>query len=86
MPRYYFHVHDAIDTLDEEGLELRSAEQACELAVRAASELAVEDAKRGELEPDHRIEVADEIGSHVSTVMFRDFVEVQGRYYVSQTR
>jgi hypothetical protein len=79
MARYYFHVHDAIDTLDEEGLELRSNEQARELALRAARELAVQDAERGEFRPDHRIDVADEIGSLVATVMFRDFVEVQGR-------
>jgi hypothetical protein len=79
MPRQYFHVHDDLDTLDELGLELRGNEHACELAVRAASELAAEDARRGELKPDHRIELADEIGSLVATVMFRDFVEVQGR-------
>ena len=78
MARYYFHVHDTLDAIDEDGIELRGNEQACELAVRAARELACEDVRRGELQPDHRIEVIDELGSIITTVMFRDAVQVQG--------
>ncbi len=39
MPRYFFHVHDAIDRPDRDGLELGGPEQARNQAVIACGEM-----------------------------------------------
>jgi hypothetical protein len=78
MPRFYFHVHDDIEALDEEGLELPHAKAAIDGAVHAARELAAEEVRHGELHLDHRVEVVDENGAVISTITFRDCVIVEG--------
>ena len=78
MPRYFFHVYDDLVASDEEGLELPGIKEALIKAERGARELAADEVMRGALHLDHRIEVADENGSVVATVMFRDLVRVEG--------
>ncbi len=78
MPRYYFHVYDDVEALDDEGLDRADAEAAVAGAVNAARELAAEEVRRGKLNLGHRIEVEDESGSVIAAVMFRDCVLVEG--------
>ena len=78
MPRYFFHVHDDIEALDEEGLELPDAEAALNGARDAARQLAAEQVTQGKLHLDHRIEVANDAGEVIATIAFRDCVEIEG--------
>ena len=78
MPRFFFHVHDDIDTVDEDGLELADIGAAQTTAVRAARALACEQVMAGHLHLDHRIDVADEGGALIATVTFGDAVAVEG--------
>lgn len=78
MPRYFFHVHDDIDALDEEGQEFPNSEAALNGATGAARQLAAEQVTQGKLHLDHRIEVADDSGKVIATIAFRDCVEIEG--------
>lgn len=75
--RYYFHVYDDIIATDEEGTELSTAEAAIEHARIAARELICEEARAGCVHLHHRIEVEDESRAPVTTMWFRDAVDVQ---------
>ncbi|OAE40687.1 DUF6894 family protein [Agrobacterium tumefaciens] len=58
MPRYYFHVRDAEGlSVDFEGAEFASDEQACNEAKQAAKELLAERILRDELLDGAQIEV-----------------------------
>jgi hypothetical protein len=72
MARFYFHVHDDIVTEDLEGAELPDLAAARETALEAARDLVCAAVMRGELNLDHRIEVAGEGGENLLTVTFRD--------------
>jgi hypothetical protein len=78
MPRYYLHVYDDLVALDGEGVELPGVKEVLIEAERGARELAADEVRQGTLHLDHRIEVADENGSVVATLMFRDLVRVEG--------
>jgi hypothetical protein len=78
MPRYYLHVYNDIVALDDEGLERPGLREVLIEAERGARELAADEVRHGTLHLDHRIEVADENGSVVATIMFRDLVRVEG--------
>ena len=79
MPRYFFHLHNDIDSLDEEGVELPGLEAARAMARRSVQFAAAESVKdEGHLVLDHHIDIADESGAIVETVRFRDVVTVQG--------
>jgi len=77
MPRYFFHVHDDIEALDEEGLELPDAQAALNRATVAARQLAAEQVTQGKLHLAHRIDVGDHSGAIVATVAFRDCIEIE---------
>ena len=76
MPRFFFHVHDDMVALDDEGQELPSAEAAREQAVRCARQLACHEVLEGHLGLTHRIEVEDSEGGPVATVEFKDVVAI----------
>ena len=78
MPRYYFHLHNDVDALDEDGSEHRDAKAAMAYAVGAARELICEDVKKGRLNLNHRIEVTDDRGEQVFTLTFRQAFELIG--------
>jgi hypothetical protein len=67
MPRYFFHLHNDIDALDEEGVELVDLD-----AARARARHSVH------LVLDHHIDIADESGAILETVRFGDVVTVEG--------
>ena len=78
MPRYYFHLFNDEDTFDREGMELPDEAAAHEQAVRSAKDMAAQGVADGRLVLGNRIEVVDEHGQTVDTVIFRDVVQVEG--------
>lgn len=77
MPTYFFHLHDDLIALDEEGVELPNVDAARERAITNARELACSEIRDGYLNLKHRIEVADERRKIVLTVYFRDVVDIE---------
>ena len=77
MPRYFFHVVDDLDTVDHEGLELPNIEAAKAGAVEAARALICETVKDGHIALDHWIDIQNEAGVVLETVLFRDVIEIR---------
>ena len=78
MPRYFFHIHNDRDTIDEEGIELPDGDAARERGQHEARNLAAESIKtEGHLVLDHRIEIVDEAGGKVATIRFEDAVAIR---------
>lgn len=76
MPTYFFHLYDDMVSLDEQGLELPSAEAAKQVAVEEARRMACHEVLEGHLGLRHRIEVEDASGAPVTTVEFKDAVQL----------
>ena len=76
MPLYYFHIHNHIDTRDEEGVELPDLKAARDMAIRAARAMMAENLMTGRLWLDHWIEVENEAGQQVLALPFREAVEI----------
>jgi hypothetical protein len=76
VPRFFFHVHDSEDVLDEDGLELPNRAAAELEALRGARSLACEQVCRGELHLDHRIDVVGDGGALLFSITFGDAIEV----------
>ena len=76
MPRYFFHIFDDVVARDRAGVELADRDAARREAIRGARALACEQAARGVLHLEHRIEVEDEAGRRVYAVRFGDAVQV----------
>lgn len=77
MPRFYFHLHNAIQVHDKDGTHLSSLEEAKEQAVKAARSVMAEDIKEaGEITLSHWIQIADEAGEKLLVVPFRACVTV----------
>ena len=73
MPRYYFHIHDGVSMIDDEGTELAGWTEAKIEAIRLAGSVIKDEAKHIALGEDWRIEVTDERG----LILFRfDFVSL----------
>ena len=79
MPRYYFDIHNDIETRDDEGRELADIATALEQALDSARELVCESVQRhGGVNLDHRIDVRDEAGEVVLTTTFRQAFTITG--------
>ena len=76
MPRYFFHLFNDIDALDDEGQELPNDAVALQRAAENARAMAADSVCRGRLVLDHRIEVKSDGGKCIGTVHFRDVVQV----------
>jgi hypothetical protein len=70
LPRYFFHVHDGRETLDEEGTEFPDADQARAAAVRAAGEALRDLGGNFWRSPEWRMWVTDESGATLCTLTF----------------
>jgi hypothetical protein len=70
MPRFYFHVRDGRDFIDDEGHELPSLDEAREQAVIAAGEAIRDLGKRFWAGEEWRMDVADESGETVCSLTF----------------
>ena len=79
MPRYYFHLHNDINTTDDEGRELADAAAARCAAEEDAREMAARSVQYdGRLNLAHYIEITDERGKSVARVRFGDAVAITG--------
>lgn len=78
VPRYYFHLYNGGQTLDEEGLLLQDMNAAWDNAIRNIRDLMKEDLVNGLISLGHRIEITDEYGRILRTVSFKEAVTVEG--------
>lgn len=78
MPRFYFHLHNDIDTFDEEGRDLPSVDAARRAAIQEARCMAAESVKLGHLDPAHYVAVTDENGDTLFCTSFREAVKILG--------
>lgn len=79
MPRYYFHLHDDLDVIDEDGCELpdlaaAQARAVCEARLMMCDLIV----REGRIALHHRIDIEDEHGTVLATVPFRDVVTIEG--------
>jgi hypothetical protein len=75
--RYFFNLHNDVDTLDEEGVELESETEAWDLACSEARVMAAESVRVGHLDLSHYVEVADIAGRALFRVTFAEVVELR---------
>jgi hypothetical protein len=79
MARYYLHIQNAHGQAeDEEGIEVASLAEAQELAVTGIRSLLSAEVMNGTMNLKGRIDIADEQGSVVLKVPFKDAVRVIG--------
>lgn len=76
MPRYYFHLHNDLEALDEEGREFPDLEAARAEAIRGARDLLAEDVRRGAMTLSHWIEVQDEGGTRLLAIRYGEVVQI----------
>jgi len=77
MAHYRFNLHNSIGFVpDEEGRELAGLDEARAEAVKGVRSLVAEDALQGCIDLRGKLEVVDEGGAIVLTVLFGDAVEV----------
>jgi len=76
MPRYFFHVHNDLDTFDDEGLELADDGAARRSAVDAARAIAADSVRDGSLNLNHTIEIVGADGRLVEVMRFGAAVAV----------
>jgi hypothetical protein len=76
MPRFFFHVFDDIEALDDEGVELSDDEAALLYAMEEGRLLAADEVKQGTLHLDHRIVVVRAPDELIGTVRFGDVVRL----------
>jgi hypothetical protein len=78
MPRFFFHLYDRGHVFhDEDGKECGDVTEASTLALKSARSIVSADALDGSIDLSGRVEIADEQGTVVLTVFYRDAVSVQ---------
>lgn len=78
VPRFYFHLHNDLDVPDQEGQSLSDLQAARDWAACQARILAGEMAKEeGRVVLHHRIDIEDSEGRVLSSVSFRDVLQVE---------
>jgi len=85
MARYFFHIFDDQAWTDDEGQSAIDLEGAEEIALNSARELACEQIRRGYLNLDNYIIVADGSGTELSRVVFRQAFVVQRERLADET-
>jgi hypothetical protein len=76
MPRYFFHLHNDIDSPDEEGKEIAEDHDALQTALEYARRMASEAVRQGSLDLRHFIVCIRDDGREVGIVRFGDAVKV----------
>jgi hypothetical protein len=74
--RYFFNLHNDIDTQDEEGVELASPAEARAHAVAEARVMAADSVSKGHLNLAHYIQVFDDGRQALFRVTFGEAVDV----------
>jgi len=77
MPRFFFNLRDDISVEDGEGKVLPDAVSARAEAVRHARDIMSEDIKDGRLMLKDSIDIVDEQGRPVTTLRFREAIEIE---------
>jgi len=77
MPRFYFHLFNAVTVHDEEGREMSSLEEAKAQATHACRAIMAEDVRKdGQITLSHRIDIHDHKGVMQLALPFRACVEI----------
>ena len=75
MPRYYFHIRDGQDLVqDEEGSEVADLEAAKSEARDSARDLAIDEIRNKRPVDGRKVEIADGDGQTLAVVAVRDVV------------
>ena len=78
MPRFFFHLHDRGHVFrDDDGKECGDVTEASKLAIKSARSIVSADALDGSIDLSGSIEVVDERGTVVLTVLYRDAVAIR---------
>jgi hypothetical protein len=76
LPRFFFHLHNSIEAIDEEGTELPDLRAARREAIRNGRDIIASEIRHsGQLHLSHWLEIEDETGNK-TPVRFGDCVEV----------
>lgn len=78
MAHYFFHLHNDMDTPDNEGKEYPDDRAAMAEALKSARDMASHSVKEGKLDLRHFIICVDDTGREVGIVYFADAVTVTG--------
>ena len=79
MPRFFFHLHNDVQSKDDEGTVLPDLSAARAEAIKGAREVISEEIRaRGTLHLSHWVEVENDSGQQVLVVPFRECVAVSG--------
>ena len=77
MPRFFFHLHNAVNVRDDVGRELPTLEAAKVEATQACRALMAEDVRNdGQITLSHRIEIGGDDGKKKLVLPFRACVEI----------
>ncbi|KRA83973.1 DUF6894 family protein [Altererythrobacter sp. Root672] len=74
--RFFFHLHNSVETRDQEGRDLPSLAVAVEAAETDARSIASENVRQGHLNLSHSVEITDGTGKSLYRIMFGEAVEV----------
>jgi hypothetical protein len=78
MARYFFDLHNDIDALDEEGVELSGLDGALAHALcEARTMIQASVADTGRIDLRHHIDIRDKTGTVIHVMHFEDAVTVQ---------
>jgi hypothetical protein len=78
VPQFHLNVFNSINAFDEEGIERPSLEVAKAEAIVGARDLVANLIRYGEpVHRTHRIEITDEAGSLLHTVLFGDVIDLR---------
>jgi hypothetical protein len=82
MPRYYFDLHNDIDALDPEGIDLPGIDEAKSHALLEAREMIEESTSKGHINLNHFIQIRDEGGQILHRLHFDEAIQIIPRAQV----
>ena len=78
MPRFYFHLYNAVNIRDDDGRELPTLEAAKAEATQACRAIMADDLRNeGQITLSHRIEIQGDDGATQLVLPFRACVEIR---------
>jgi hypothetical protein len=76
--RYFFHLYNDLIVMDEEGREFPDLDAAYANGIKEAREAMLDTVAAGRINLSHWIDIADDGGTVLATVSFREAVAVEG--------
>ena len=78
MPRYFFHIFNDVDAIDQDGMELTDLASAKRQAIRGGRSMMADHLIAGRpIKLFHRIEIADEGGKTLAVIPFRELITIE---------